>query len=205
MLKNLNLFGTEEKNNMIQSVKTKFEEIIKILKLDHIIDNEHLAETPMRISKMMVNELFDGCYNNPPDMKAFTCNKESMTPVMVKNITIKSLCAHHFIPFYGNCVIYYLPNNKLCGLSKLSRIASYFSKRPQIQEILTNQIGNYIVEKLEPQQLIVAIRAKHLCMIHRGAEEHESLTDTIFTYSNTPSNMVNNSTLDYVLNSLKDV
>jgi GTP cyclohydrolase I len=167
--------------NVLEKVEEKYGEIIDLLRLKDVVDNVHLEETPKRVSKMFINELFHGCYEPPPDIKVF--KDPNSTPVISSNITIKSICAHHFVPFYGKCSIYYIPDNGLItGLSKFSRIADYFSRRPQIQENLTRQIGEHLVEKLKPQELIIAIKAKHMCICHRGANEDNPVTETYWSY-----------------------
>jgi len=181
-------------------VITKFAEIIDLLKLKEVVDEVHLAETPHRVAKMFMDELFAGCYEGPPNVKIF--EDKNGTPVINSNITIKSVCAHHFIPFVGKCSIYYIPaNNKLTGLSKFSRVADYYSRRPQIQENLTNQIGNHFVEALQPEELIVAIKAKHLCICHRGANEENPITETYFSYAKTGT--IDFAKIQYVLETVK--
>jgi GTP cyclohydrolase IA len=162
---------------VLEKVEEKYSEIMELLRLKEVVDEVHLVETPKRVSKMFINELFHSCYEAPPDIKVF--KDSNNTPVISSNITIKSICAHHFVPFYGKCSIYYIPdNNLITGLSKFSRLADYFSRRPQIQENLTKQIGEYLFEKLEPKELIVAIKAKHMCICHRGANEDNPVTET---------------------------
>jgi len=163
-------------------VEAKFKEIIDTMRLSEVVSIEHLKETPRRVSKMFIKELFESCYMAPPDIKIF--EDDQTTPVISSNISIKSVCAHHFVPFYGKCSIYYIPSKgKITGLSKFSRISDYFSRRPQIQETLTKQIGDYLVSCLSPEELIVGIKAKHMCICHRGVNEDNPVTETYFSYS----------------------
>jgi len=175
----VNDFNQEE---VLNKVEEKFAEILKLLRLEEVVDNVHLDGTPRRVAKMYINELFEGCYHLPPNVKKF--HDENATPVINSNITIKSICAHHFVPFYGKASIYYIPQNGLItGLSKFSRVSDYFSRRPQIQENLTRQIGRFFVEELKPLEFIIAIKAKHMCICHRGANEDNPVTETFWSYS----------------------
>lgn len=178
----MKLYIDDLDKNTMELVAAKQAEIIKLLRLDEVVDTVHLDGTPMRVAKMLIKELFDGCYSAPPNVKIFKDSQS--TPVISSNISIKSICAHHFVPFYGKASIYYIPNDDMItGLSKFSRIADYFSRRPQIQENLTKQICNYLVEKLQPKEMIVAIKAKHMCICHRGANEDNPVTETYYAYS----------------------
>ncbi len=98
--------------------------------------------------------------------------------VVVKNIEFYSLCEHHLLPFYGHCHVGYIPSGKVIGLSKIPRIVNVFSRRLQLQERLTAQIGKALEEILEPKGVAVVIEAHHLCMMMRGVEKQNSLTTT---------------------------
>lgn len=168
---------------LINKLEKKFEEVIEIMELEKRIDGigEHIKDTPKRIAKMFVNELFYGVYNEPPKLTVFNNTKTNISiPVTLSNIRIKSVCSHHFVPFEGVCSIEYCPSEKIIGISKLSRIANYYSRRPQVQEILTKEIGEKIKEVLDPEYIAVVIKARHLCISHRGA--NESSTEMITTY-----------------------
>jgi len=175
----VNDFNQEE---VLNKVEEKFAEILELLRLGEVVSNVHLDGTPRRIAKMYIQELFEGCYHNPPDVKKF--NDPDSTAVINSDITIKSICAHHFVPFYDKASIYYVPQNGvITGLSKFSRVADYFSRRPQIQEGLTKQIGTFFVNELAPLEFIIAIKAKHMCICHRGANEANPVTETFWSYS----------------------
>jgi len=169
------ILSEEQQSNMVNRLEAKFKEILDILDLENRgLSKEHLVDTPRRISKMYVYELFKGCYTNPPKITTFNLSEEeqkNVSPVTLNRIQIKSVCSHHFVPFAGSCVIQYLPRKTIVGISKLARIADYFSRFPQVQENLTNQIGNYIMSVLDPQYCAIVIKAKHLCISHRGANE----------------------------------
>jgi len=164
----------------IELVKNKYEEIIQIMDLENRIDPQHIKETPRRIAKMFIRELFSGCYTEPPKMTTFTIDQKDAGPVRLNNIRIRSVCSHHFVPFEGKCMIEYFPRTKIVGISKLARVADYFARRPQVQEELTNQIGRYIMKQLNPWYCVVLIKAKHLCISHRGANEPNSEMLTMF-------------------------
>jgi len=98
--------------------------------------------------------------------------------VIVKDIEVFSLCEHHLLPFFGRCHVAYIPNKKVIGLSKIPRVVDVFAKRLQIQERLTMQIAEAIMERIKPQGVGVIIEAKHLCMIMRGVEKQNSVAVT---------------------------
>jgi len=165
----------EETRDLKNKVAEKFKDIIDLLQSynNKIAPKQHIEETPKRLAKMYVNELLKGCFTEPPKLTTFN-NVHEHSPVIVKDIKVKSMCSHHFIPFIGNAVVFYLPNVKLVGLSKFSRIVNYFSRRPQVQEELTREISEYLNIQLQPKVLAVGIKAQHLCMSHRGAEDEEA-------------------------------
>jgi len=154
-----------------------FEEILKEMDLD--LEEEHLRETPQRIAKSWVEELFYGCWHEPPKLKTFT-NPDYDELIIVRGIRDFSICSHHFMPFEIRADIGYLPDKKLCGLSKFARVVKYFSRRPQVQERLTNEIADYLYRELSPKFLMVVIKGRHLCMCARGIErDGEMITSAI--------------------------
>lgn len=161
-----------EKTLMIEKLTSHFKEILKDMKYD--LDDQQIKETPKRIAKMWINELFKGNYEKAPDLTVFENTEKINDIVFLGPISVKSTCSHHFIPFIGNCFIAYIPNEKIVGISKLARIVKWFMRRPQIQEELVKQIANYIEEKLNPKGVAVYIEAQHLCMTVRGVEEYNS-------------------------------
>lgn len=162
----------EERKIMIEKVEEKFKEINDILRISHKDPNSE--ETPHRIAKMYVNELFSGRFEEAPKMTVFPNRKKVDELIISRGITVMSLCSHHWQPISGQCHIGYIPGEKVLGLSKLTRIVEWFSRRGQIQEELGEQIADYLEDILEPKALGVVIKAKHYCMIARGVRGSES-------------------------------
>ncbi len=173
------LIDKPKKLSKINAVSRHIKSIFNILGLD--LKDPNLMETPTRIAKMYVDELFVGM--NPlafPKISLFD-NIQSYNELIIhKKISMNSICAHHFMPFTGLVSIAYIPNKKIIGLSKLNRIVYYFSKRPQIQENLTNEIGRSLQKVIGTEDVAVKIIAKHFCIIARGIEDHGSETTTFF-------------------------
>jgi len=194
------VLSTDEKRELKKKLENIFHEMIVALQSfdNQIAPAQHIKDTPKRLAKMYVDELLKGCYTSPPKMTTFDNNESEHVPVIVNDIMVKSICSHHFIPFVGKAVIFYIPGKKLAGLSKFSRIVKYFSRRPQVQEELTKQISHYINDTLEPEIIGVAIKAKHLCMSHRGAEDPDA---HMVTYDI----ILNNKDLGYTYSSIQKI
>lgn len=141
-------------------------------------------DTPYRVAKMYVREVFKNQNSNifelDSQMKLFN-NEGTTMPVTVKDIPFNSMCEHHWLPFMGTVSVSYTPNDKIIGLSKIPRVVKFFSKKPQLQERLTNEIGQYLVDLLKPKYLTVSLKATHTCVMCRGAES-PSETITQFVY-----------------------
>lgn len=144
------------------------------------LDDASLKDTPMRVAKMFVDETCKWLYENPPKITTFPNEWENAYNgiVLVKDIEVKSLCEHHFQPFIGKCHIAYIPGERVVGLSKFARIVDHFSRRPQVQERLTTQIYNFLVEVLKTDNIAIVISSEHFCMKIRGVEEPCSSTIT---------------------------
>ncbi|WP_353778610.1 GTP cyclohydrolase I FolE [Winogradskyella sp. 3972H.M.0a.05] len=156
-----------------------FSEIMDILGLD--LTDDSLKGTPKRVAKMYVEEIFSGLDpKNKPKVALFD-NKYKYNQMLVeKNITFYSNCEHHFVPIIGTAHVAYISSGKVIGLSKLNRIVQYYAKRPQVQERLTNQIAQELMEILDTQDVAVIIDAKHLCVSSRGVKDDTSSTITSF-------------------------
>ena len=142
-------------------------------------DREGLVETPARVARAYA-EVFAGLHEDPKVHleKSFSENHREL--VLVRDIPIYSTCEHHLVPFYGVAHIGYIPgqDGKVTGLSKLARVADMYAKRPQVQERLTAQIADAIVEKLDASAVIVGIECEHLCMAMRGIRKPGATTTT---------------------------
>ena len=161
----------EERDVMIEQLTEKFGEIFNILRIDR--NDPNSMNTPHRLSKMWVNELFAGRYEQAPKITVFPNRKQVDELIISRNITVMSVCSHHWQPISGTCAIGYIPGDHVLGLSKLSRIVEWFSRRGQIQEELGEQIADFIEDIIKPKALGVVIESKHYCMIARGVNESE--------------------------------
>ena len=166
-----------ESSQKIEKITEKFGEIMQILGLD--LDDDSLRETPMRVAKMYVNEVFGGLDpKNFPKMTVIDNKMKYDQMIVVQNISCRSFCEHHFLPIDGFATVAYIPNKKVIGLSKINRIVQYFGRRPQVQERLTKQIADCLQYILGTTHVAVHINAKHYCVIMRGIEDTTSTTST---------------------------
>tara|TARA_Y100000385_G_scaffold37048_1_gene34536 strand:+ start:2051 stop:2704 length:654 start_codon:yes stop_codon:yes gene_type:complete len=188
------LLSSEEKKKIIEH---HFEKIMLTLGLD--LTDDSLKGTPHRVAKMYIEEIFSGLdISNKPKISLFE-NKYSYNEMLVeKNITFFSNCEHHFVPIYGKAHIAYISSGKVIGLSKLNRIVKYFSKRPQVQERLTNQIASELQEILETKDVAVLIDAEHLCVSSRGVEDVNSATVSSFYGGKFKADATKNEFLKYL-------
>ncbi len=139
---------------------------------------EGLKETPLRIANMY-EEIFGGLDMNAEEILSKRFNVDTSEMVLEKDITFYSICEHHLLPFFGKAHIAYIPNGEVVGISKLARCVEVFAKRPQIQERMTEQIANAIMDNLNPKGVIVMVEAEHMCMTMRGVKKPGSKTVTI--------------------------
>ena len=163
----------------IAAIEPHFRGIMETLGMD--LNDDSLRGTPLRVAKMYVKELFQGL--NPANMPNMTLfeNKFQYNEMLVeKNINFYTNCEHHFVPFFGKAHVAYISSGKVIGLSKLNRLVEYFSKRPQVQERLTMQIGKALQTVLQTQDVAVMMDAKHLCVSSRGVKDDSSNTITNF-------------------------
>lgn len=138
-------------------------------------DNPNLQDTPKRLAKMLCQELFVGCFSEPPKITMFPNDRDYDQLIVIPQITFSSMCAHHFLPFYGEVTVGILNKDKqFAGLSKYHRIVDWFARRPQVQENLTQEIADHLMEKLDPYGVGVFIKATHLCTVVRGVKQPRS-------------------------------
>lgn len=164
-------------NQKIDQITEKFTEILNILGLD--LTDDSLRDTPRRVAKMYVNEIFSGL--DPANFPKITTIENKMRydqMILVQNIECLSFCEHHFLTIDGFATVAYIPKDKVIGLSKINRIVQFFSRRPQVQERLTKQIADCLQYVLETEHVAVHINAKHYCVITRGIEDSHSTTST---------------------------
>ena len=159
----------EQKKSMIDAAASKLAELMEILRIDHHSD-PNTRDTPQRVARMYVNELLAGRFSAPPRLTEFDSVETSGELMVTGPIELRSTCAHHLMPIYGEAFIGVLPSasGKIIGLSKYDRIVDYFSSRLQIQEELVRQIGQFIMGKTDPLGVAVRISAVHMCKTHRG-------------------------------------
>ena len=140
-------------------------------------EREGLRETPDRVARMY-EELFSGLRTDPAAIlrKTFTEKYDEM--VLVKNIVFDSMCEHHLLPFFGKAHIAYLPNGRIVGLSKLARIVEILSHRPQVQERMTEQLADLVMQELDARGVGVVLEASHTCMSMRGVRKADSVCTT---------------------------
>ena len=162
----------------IAMIEEKFQSIMEVLGLD--LTDDSLMETPKRVAKMYVNEIFWGLdYDAFPKCTTVDNKMKYNEMVVERNVNVQSNCEHHFVIIDGLATVAYVPNQKVLGLSKINRIVEYFSKRPQIQERLTEQIFHTLQFILETQDVAVLIDAQHYCVKSRGVEDTGSSTVTV--------------------------
>jgi GTP cyclohydrolase I len=142
-------------------------------------ERDGLKRTPARVAAMYA-EIFGGLDENPADHLNVTFEAEHDEMVMVRDIPLHSSCEHHLVPFAGRAHVAYIPgpDGRITGLSKIARLVDGFARRPQVQERLTTQIADALVEELRPEGALVMIEAEHLCMSMRGVRKPGALTIT---------------------------
>jgi len=169
----------EEKNEMIRKAAEKYAEFMTALDIDYAND-PNSADTPMRVAKSFVNDLIKGRYQEELKITSFENIEKYDGLVFQGNINMKSMCSHHHLAFAGVVHIAYIPapDGRIIGLSKLNRIVEYYSRRPQVQENLTQQISAHVDKVCEGNLgVAVSVEAQHTCCSHRGIK-HESTMKT---------------------------
>jgi GTP cyclohydrolase I len=142
-------------------------------------DREGLIDTPRRVADMY-EEIFAGLDADPAELFEVTFSEDHQEMVLVRDIQVYGVCEHHLLPFVGRAHVAYVPgpSGHISGISKLARVVDVFAKRPQVQERMTSQIADTIVEHLDPAGVMVVIEAEHLCMSMRGAMKPGAVTTT---------------------------
>lgn len=143
------------------------------------LNREGLLDTPKRVAAMY-EEIFAGLEENPAEHFKVMFNEGHREMILVRDIPVYSVCEHHLVPFIGRAHVAYIPGDdgRICGLSKITRVVDVFARRPQVQERLTSQIAETIVEYLDPAGVMVVIEAEHLCMSMRGVRKAGTTTTT---------------------------
>lgn len=150
------------------AIRRSVEEIIRAIGEDP--GREGLAGTPLRIARMY-EELFSGLRQDPKEVLATGFEEDHKEMVILKNIPFYSMCEHHFLPFHGKAHVGYVPEGRVAGASKLARVVEILARRPQLQERLTSQVADSIMEGLHPDGVAVVVEAEHLCMTMRGVQK----------------------------------
>ncbi|GAA1351936.1 GTP cyclohydrolase I FolE [Falsarthrobacter nasiphocae] len=142
-------------------------------------DRDGLAETPARVARAY-EEIFSGLSRDPADVLSTTFDLDHEELVLVKDIPFYSTCEHHLVPFHGKAAVAYLPGagGKVTGLSKLARVVELFARRPQVQERLTAQIADSIMDNLDARGVMVVVECEHMCMSMRGIQKPGAQTVT---------------------------
>ena len=166
------------RTDKIDIIERNFKNIMETMGLD--LTDDSLIDTPKRVAKMYVNEIFWGLdYDAFPKCTTVDNKMKYNEMVVERNVNVQSNCEHHFVIIDGLATVAYVPNEKVLGLSKINRIVEYFSKRPQIQERLTEQVFHTLQFILETNDVAVMIDAQHYCVKSRGVEDTGSSTVTV--------------------------
>lgn len=166
-----------DRKEKIEVIEAHFASIMRTLGLD--LRDDSLVDTPKRVAKMYVNEIFWGLdYDAFPKCTTVENKMKYDEMVVERNVNVQSNCEHHFVVIDGLATVAYVPKEKVLGLSKINRIVEYFAKRPQIQERLTEQVFHALCYILETDDVAVMIDAQHYCVKSRGVEDTGSSTVT---------------------------
>ena len=160
-----------DKDKLRQSVQM----LLEALGVD--LENHHFRKTPERVANAWIEELCSGLGEKKFSITTFPVSVDyEASMVVLQHVPVRSVCSHHLLPFVGEATVAYIPDERLCGVSKLSRIVDYFSRRPQVQEELTSDIANFLCEQLSPKGAGVIVKATHMCMAMRGVSHDGVMT-----------------------------
>ncbi len=167
----------QDKNERRIAIQQKMREVMELIGLD--LRDDSLEETPVRLAKMYVDEIFSGLdYANFPKITNIANRMKVSEMVLVNDVTLTSTCEHHFVTIDGRVAVAYYPKKWVIGLSKINRVVSFFAQRPQVQERLTEQILLAFQTILETEDVAVYVRATHFCVKCRGIKDTNSYTVT---------------------------
>jgi len=190
------LLNSDEKVDLIEE---KFKDILTILGMD--LTDDSLNGTPRRVAKMYVNEIFSGLKpEEKPEPKLFENSFRYNEMLVEKGIKVHSYCEHHLVPIIGVAHVAYISSGYVIGLSKINRIVRYFSKRPQVQERLTQQIAEELQVVLKTQDIAIVLDAEHFCVKTRGIEDDASSTITSYYGGKFKNADIKNEFLKHVYN-----
>lgn len=171
-----NATASDETDDRVLRIAAHVRGLIEELGLD--TSDPNLQRTDMRVAKMYL-EMFSGLEADAePAVTTFPNDENYQHMVMERDIPFYSMCSHHLVPFYGKAHIAYIPEDRIVGLSKFSRILDFYARRPQLQERLTEQVVSYFEENLQPRGAMVVIEARHLCVEMRGVKKPGVMTVT---------------------------
>jgi len=160
-----------------EKIKVLMKEVIQTLGLD--LSDDSIIETPHRIAKMYVHEIFSGLdYSQFPKMSLIENKMGANEMIKIRNIDLTSTCEHHFVTIDGTAKVAYVPDQKIIGLSKINRVVRFFAQRPQVQERLTRQVLIALQTLLETENVAVNIEATHYCVKSTGVQDSNSQTST---------------------------
>jgi GTP cyclohydrolase I len=170
----------EEIESMIDEAAKHYAGFLKAVGFDHMADRQ-TEDTPRRVAKAWLKDLIVGSVSNEPNITVFPNDDGYDGLVIQSGIPIVSMCAHHNLAFTGFATLAYVPGENVIGLSKLNRIVEWFSRRPQMQESLTQQIHDYLSSKMDCPSVAVSIACKHTCCSHRGIKHPSTMTTNKFS------------------------
>ena len=164
---------------MIDKAAAAYGEFLTAVGFDYKADRQ-TEDTPRRVAKAWLKDLIVGSISDEPNITVFPNDEGYSGLVIQSGIPIVSMCAHHNLAFTGYATVAYVPGENVIGLSKLNRIVEWFSRRPQMQESLTQQIHDYIADKMTCESVAVSIACKHTCCSHRGIKHPSTMTTNKF-------------------------
>ncbi|RKN71266.1 GTP cyclohydrolase I FolE [Paenibacillus ginsengarvi] len=168
-------YSNEHVGRNRDKIEEHIREILRLMGED--VEREGLIETPARVTRMY-EEIFAGYSVDPREVLGVTFDERHEELVIIKDIVYYSQCEHHMAPFFGKIHVGYLPSGKIAGLSKFARLVEAVTRRLQVQERITSEIADILVEVLHPQGVMVIVEGEHLCMCSRGVKKPGSKTVT---------------------------